>query len=148
MRHDGDRLKTLLANQLGNVLNVLQVRIGAAEGPLGVAVTTQVRGHDMESVTQRLRQPIPGVAVVVDAVDQEHVGRVVVPPIQVVQPQALGEIAMGGRVLAVGHRGAVVACGFAEAILARRTRESVGLIATGRPKTVRPACQKKSHVTY
>ena len=66
-------------------------------------MAAQIRRHDMEAVAQGLRQPVPGVAVVVDAVNQEHVGSVVVPPIEVVQPQALGEIAMGGRVLAVGH---------------------------------------------
>ena len=90
-RHDGDRVKALLANRWGNVLDVFEVRIGTAEGPLGVAVAAQIRRHDMESVAHRLGQPIPGVAVVVDAVNQQHVGRVVVSPVQVVQPQALGE---------------------------------------------------------
>ena len=103
MGNDGHGREALLADELGDVLDVLQVRIRTAHRPLRVAMAPEIRRNDVEPGTQRLRQPIPRVAVVVHTVDQQHVGRRVVAPIQVVEAQTLGEVAVGSRILAVGH---------------------------------------------
>ena len=97
VRHHVYRRQAALANQLGDVLHVLQNRIRAAARPLRVPVAAQIRRHDVKAAAQGLRQPIPRVAVVVNAMHQEQVGVVVVAPIQIVQAQPLREVAVRSR---------------------------------------------------
>ena len=120
MRHHGDRRQAALAHELGDVLHVLQVRIRAAERPRGIAVAAQVRRHDVVVPAQGLRQPIPRMAMIVNAVHQQHVRRLVVAPVQVVQAANAARSSCVTWIAALGHH---IALGF-ETLFASRERTS------------------------
>ena len=104
MRDHRQRRQAPLTHQLGDVLHVFQVGVGAAEGPLRIPVAAQIGRHHVEAFAQRLRQPVPGMAMVVNAMHQQQIGRGVVAPIEVVKPQALREVAVRRGIVPIRHR--------------------------------------------
>ena len=97
------RLELGLPDKLRDVLHVLEPCIAAAAGPLRVAVATQVGGHDVVAVPETPRHPVPAMALILDAVQEQHVRGPGVAPVEVVESQPLGEVAVRRRV-AVIHR--------------------------------------------
>ena len=98
-----DVLQAGLADQLRDVVDVVDRRVGAAHQPLGIAVAAQVRGDDVVVRLQRLGHPVPVPAMVASAVHQQHGRGAFVAPVHVVQTQPLREVDVRRRA-ALEHR--------------------------------------------
>ena len=94
---DGERRHFLLMDQLGEVVDVAVHPIAAILRPLAVAMAAQVWGDDVPVFPQVLRHPVPVSAMVPPAMQQQQRWRFGVAPIDIVQPQPLGEKYPGGR---------------------------------------------------
>ena len=92
VRHDPQRGKLLLMDQLREVVHVLAHAIARTRRPLRVAVAAQIDGDDVVVGPQALRDPVPVVCVVAVAVDEQQRRRFGVAPVEVVQAQALREV--------------------------------------------------------
>src|SRR5581483_11598169 len=101
VRDDGHRGQALAVDQLGQVVDVALHVVVAVRGPLAVAVPAQIGGDDVPVGAQGRRDPVPVAAVITPAVNQEQRRLVRVPPVDVVQAQALGEERVRGG---TGHR--------------------------------------------
>ena len=95
--------KAGLADQLRDVVDVVDRRVGAPHQPLGITVAAQVRGDDVVVGLERLRHPVPVPAMVAAAVHEQHGRGAFVAPVHVVQTQPLREINVRRRA-ALLHR--------------------------------------------
>ena len=91
MSDDSQRRQMPLIDQLREVVDVVRHCVMAGIRPLRVAMPAQIGCDDVILVRQRPRDPVPVAAMVAPAVDQQQRRRVRVPPIHVMQAQALRE---------------------------------------------------------
>src|ERR1700722_2396188 len=87
-RHRPGRLQRV--QQLAEVEYVIGYRVRAADRPIGIAMTAQVRRHDMKMLAQVERDEIPTARVITAAVQQDSKRLVVIAPVHVMELQALG----------------------------------------------------------
>ena len=86
----GDRKPVGLGQQLGDIDHMLDHGVLAAAGPLRVPVSAQVGGDDVIVLAKGLGDPVPVPAVVPPAVNERHQRLVGIPPVDVVEFEALG----------------------------------------------------------
>src|ERR1700674_2365419 len=93
---DGNRCEFDLMSDLRQVVDIGCHRVITVRGPGAVAVAAQIRGHDMPVGAQAVGHPIPAAAMVPSAVSQQQWRCRRIPPVDVVQLQALRNITMRG----------------------------------------------------
>ena len=91
----------LLVKQLGDVVYVVDHRVVRAYHPLRVAVAAQVRSDHVIAVAQFAGDPVPVAAVVPRTMHEDQERRVGIPPVHVVQTQALRKIGVRSRAVQV-----------------------------------------------
>ena len=106
---DRDLLDSERAQQLVDVERVVDHGVAAADRPLRVAVAAQVGGDDVEVAPQILRHPVPVAGVVAAAVDQQQRRLVGIPPVDVLQLEALGDEGVRGGADQRVHAAAYIA---------------------------------------
>jgi hypothetical protein len=94
MSDQSQRCKLGLVHQLRDVIDIIEIVITSPFAPFRVSMATQVRCDQVIVPGKVLGEPVPGVAVVLNPVQKQHGGLVRVTPIQIVQPQAFGKIAV------------------------------------------------------
>ncbi len=80
---DDGLLRFNRVHQLAKVEDVVGNRVTAADGPVGVAMTTEIERDHMKMFTEVERDKIPAAAVVAAAVDQDSDRQIVVTPVNV-----------------------------------------------------------------
>jgi hypothetical protein len=73
---DGHRGHLGLKQELGDVVDVVQLVVAAADHPLRVTMSAQIRRDDVIVVSERLRDPVPVPAVIPTTVDEQHGRRI------------------------------------------------------------------------
>ena len=82
-------------DELRNVIDIIVHLVGAAQHPVAVAMAAKIGRDDVVVAAQCLRRPVPVTAMVAPAMDHQHGGCVVIPPIDIVEAQPLREVDMG-----------------------------------------------------
>ena len=92
---DGQGVPVYGVGQGGEVEDELGQAVGAADGPVGIAVAAQVGGVNGVAVGQGAGHEVPAAAMVLAAVDQQQGRLGAVAPAHVVQAQTLGVVIEG-----------------------------------------------------
>ena len=92
VRHHRHRRQLLLMNQLRQVVDIAAHGVVAVGRPLAVAMAAQVRRDDVPVIAEAFGHPVPVPAVIPPPVHQQQRRRVRIAPVDVMQPEALGEI--------------------------------------------------------
>ena len=90
-----DNRRLLMAeciDQIGEVEHMKRTEVSAVRRPLAIAMSAQVGRNNVPTIPHRMRRPIPAARVITRTVDEQEKRRAFVPPINIVELQALRDM--------------------------------------------------------
>ena len=96
MRNDLDGSEMTLRNQLIDIVDVVECAVGRAVIPLGVTVTSKVWDDQVIVLVKFIADPVPGVTMILHAMNQEDRRCFCIAPVQIVKSQSLRVVGVRG----------------------------------------------------